>query len=217
MLASVVILIVFSNTFLYKFFCHKWEIHTHSIENTNHYEVGLVLTGMAEYNSDLKEISIRRGGDRIWQAINLYKAGKIDKIMISGASGYVSDRGLNEAEQFKSTLLKWGFPEKDILIESKSRNTHENAVESKNILEMTMPHIDEVLLITSGRHMRRASACLTKVGLKHECFSTDLYTGIDNYIFWDEYIVPEPSTISDWRDLIKEYVGYFMYKIMGYL
>jgi uncharacterized SAM-binding protein YcdF (DUF218 family) len=181
------------------------------------YDAGIVLTGMAEYNSDLNEISIRRGADRIWQALSLYHKGKIKKIIITGDSGYITERGLHEAKQMKEVLVGWGIPETDIITEEVSRNTHENAVETKKLIDRSYPHFEKLLLITSGMHMRRAKGCFEKVGLNCDVYSTDLYTGPKRNYFWNQYIIPDISTFSDWNQLNKEWVGYITYDLIGYI
>lgn len=207
----------FSNTFLFLEFERKWEIHGTPIEKVARYEVGIVLGGMFEYNNDLKTLSVRRGADRIWQALNLYKSGKIAKILISGSSGYISERGLVEAKQLKKVLINWGIPEQDIITESKSRNTYENAVETKKVLTRSYPHIQKCLLITSGQHMRRARAIFKKQEIDFDTFSTDLYTSPQRHYYWDQFIVPDVETLFKWNGLIKEWMGYVTYAVMGYL
>jgi uncharacterized SAM-binding protein YcdF (DUF218 family) len=214
----ITILLFFSNSMIFMEFERMWEIHGTPIKKmTKKYDVGIVLGGMFEYNSDLQELSCRRGVDRIWQAINLYKAGIIKKIFISGGSGYVTDRGLSEASQAKEVLIKWGIPEKDLIIESISKNTYENAVETKKVLTRSYPHIKKCLLITSGQHMRRSRAIFKKQGFTFDTFSTDLYTGPKRAYYWDQYLVPDAQNISDWSGLIKEWIGYVTYALVGYL
>ncbi|MBI2257786.1 MAG: YdcF family protein [Flavobacteriia bacterium] len=210
-------LVLFSNTFIFLEFERLWEIHSKPIKKVSNYDVGIVLTGMFEYDNELDVLSCRRGTDRIWQAITLYKLGKIKKIFISGGSGYVFDRGLIESQQTKDVLLKWGFPEKDIIIEKISRNTYENAVETKKVLSRSYPHLKKFLLITSGQHMRRSRAIFKKQGIECDTYSTDLYTSAKRFYFWDQYFVPNVQTISDWNGLIKEWVGYVIYDIVGYI
>lgn len=214
---SVALILLFSNGFLQKEVLRQWEIFGQPISTVKHHDVAIVLGGMAEYNNDLKEISIRRGGDRIWQAISLYKAGKVDYLLISGDNGYVSSNGLHEAEQMKSVLVKWGIPAEDILTEGRSRNTFENAVETKKILKKKLPIARNFLLVTSGRHMRRAKAIFDHQGLKCTPFSTDLYTGPKRYYQLEDFILPDAGTLSDWHGLIKEMVGYVVYDITGKL
>ncbi len=214
---SVGIFFFFTNSFVFLKFCGLWEIHGTPVSQVKKYDVGIVLTGMAEYNNDLQLLSIRRGADRIWQAITLYHQGKIQKILISGDNGYVSNRGLHEAAQLKEVLVHWKIPEKDIITEEISRNTYENAVESKKILDRSYPHMKNNLLITSGKHMRRARACFEKAGLECDTYSTDLYTGPSDTYYWDQYLIPDVSNFSEWHQLLKEMVGYLVYDMTGYI
>jgi uncharacterized SAM-binding protein YcdF (DUF218 family) len=209
--------LIFSNSFILLEFYAAWEVEGTPIKKVKNYDVGIVLTGMAEYNNDLKVLSIRRGGDRIWQALTLYHSGKIKKILISGDHGYVTDRGLHEAQQFKDVLVKWGIPETDILTENISKNTHENAVESKKVLKKEFAKDVRVLLITSGSHMRRSRACFAHEGIVCDTYSTDMYTGKHQTFYWDQYLIPNVDNFSEWNKLIKEWVGYIMYAISGYL
>lgn len=213
---AVSIFVFFSNTIIFNQFCRLWEIHGTPIEEVKTYEVGIVLGGMSEFNNDLQVLSIRRGGDRIWQAITLYKKGKIKKILLTGDNGYITDRGLHESDQMKEVLVSWGIPEKDILVESVSKNTHENALETKKLLTVSYPHVEKCLLITSGVHMRRAKACFERENVICDTYSTDLYTGPQNAFFWDQ-LLPDVDTFSNWNMLIKEWVGYVTYDVVGYI
>ena len=215
--SSIILFLIFSNTVIFLQFMKKWEIHGTKIENVKNYDVGIVLGGMFEYNNDLKVLVPGSHADRIWQAITLYKKGKIKKILISGASGYVVDHGLKEAIQLKAVLVEWGFPEGDILIESTSRNTRENAVETKKVLEHSYPHLERRLLITSGFHMRRAKSCFDKINFHCDTYATNLQTGTKSTYYWDQYFVPDFSALFGWNNLIKEWVGYLSYDIMGYI
>ena len=169
--------------------------------------MGIVLGGMFEYDNDVNRLSIRRGGDRIWQAIDLYKAKKISKICIVGKHGNVVDKGLDEAVQLKTQLMEWGIPEIDIIIETESRNTNENAKYTAALFNQSYPHFDSFLLITSARHMKRAKASFDNVEMSVTPFSTDQYTGKERYYTWDEFIIPSSDTFNGWFGLIKEVVG----------
>jgi len=216
-ITAISIFLVFSNTVIFSELMTKWEIHGVKIKDVKQYDLGIVLGGMFEYNNDLDVLSVRTHADRIWQAITLYKKGKIKKILISGDSGYVSDRGLKEAIQLKEVLVDWGIPETDLLIETKSKNTHENAHETKMILNRSYPHLEKCLLITSGFHMRRSIACFKKENLNCDTFSTDLMTGPKSNYYWDQYVVPNLEALFGWNRLIKECVGYITYSVMGYI
>jgi uncharacterized SAM-binding protein YcdF (DUF218 family) len=172
---------------------------------------------MSQYNNDLDVLSIRKEGDRVFQALTLYKSGKVDKILISGDSGYITDRGLHEARQMKAILVKWGIPTQDIIAETASKNTHENAKNSSRLLQQSYPHLKSCILITSGIHMRRAMGCFQKQGMTVTPYSTSLYANRSGNFFWDQYIIPDVSNFSQWHDLLKEIVGYAVYDIVGYI
>ena len=214
---AVIVLLVFSNTFIFLGFARLWETEGKKIEDVEHYDCAVVLGGMAEYDKSHERLSIRRGGDRIWQAINLYHLGKVDKLLISGNNGFLLGDALDEANQFKEVLVENGIPEEDILVESTSKNTYQNAVECKKVLDQH-PEIQSILLVTSALHMRRAEACFTKAGFeKMGQFSTDHYTGPERTFSLSQIFIPKVSTLNDWEGLIHEWIGYLTYKLVGYI
>lgn len=210
-------LIFFTNTVIFCEFVRLWEPDGKKIEDMGHYDVAVVLGGMAEYDNSHERLSIRRGGDRIWQALHLYHLGKVDKLLISGASGNLVDRGLKEAIQFRDVLLDQGVPAEDILIDSVSRNTYENAIESKKVLDQH-PELKSALLVTSALHMNRAEGCFIKAGFTNmETFTTDHFTGKERGYSFEQWIFPNEGTMTDWTKVLHEWVGYFTYWVMGYL
>lgn len=214
---AISIFVFFTNTVIFSEFCGLWEVPPSSIDKIEHHDVAIVLGGMFEYNADTDGISIRRQGDRLIQAMTLYKSGKVDKLLITGDSGYLTDRGLHEAKQVKELLLLWGIPENDILTEEASVNTHENALNTAKLLKQSYPHIESYILVTSGIHMKRALACFEHEGLSCTPFSTDLYSNQKGNYYWDQYIIPNVGNLEVWNKLLKETVGYLSYSIAGYL
>ena len=214
---AIITFLFFGNTVIFSECCRLTEVQGRKIDQLPKYDVGIVLSGMAEYNRDLNVLSIRRSADRIWQALNLYHQGKIKKILITGESGYISDRGLHEASQFREVLISWGIPKGDIITEEKSRNTHENALETKKVIERSDFQFKKFLLITSGIHMRRAKGCFDQVGLICDTYSTDLHSDSNHTYYWDQYVIPNVDNFSAWEQLIKEWVGYLTYDIIGYI
>ncbi len=214
---SVGIFLFFTNSVIFSLFCGTWEYPGIKEKQLKKHDVAIVLGGMSEYNNDLETLSIRRPGDRIFQAVTLYKKGKVKKILISGDSGHLSDRGLHEARQMKEVLVTWGIPETDIITEEKSVNTHENAVETCKLLRQSYPEMKSFVLVTSGMHMRRALGCFQKEGLKVTPYPTDLYTNRTQNFYWDQYLFPNVSNFVLWQKLLKETVGYVTYDVVGYI
>ncbi len=192
----------------------QWEVPAVKASEIGNYDVGIVLGGMFTYNNDVKELSTLRSADRIWQALNLYHRKKIKKILISGDDGDLFDQGLNEAMQLKKVLLQWGIPREDILIENISKNTFENAVETKKLLRKH-PELKRKLLITSGMHMRRAKAIFEKHNLKVTCFSTNMHTGPNRNYTLETLLIPTFYNMNTWDKFTKEVVGYVVYDATG--
>jgi uncharacterized SAM-binding protein YcdF (DUF218 family) len=214
---AIIALLFFSNSVIFLEFTRLWEMEGTKIEDVGHYDCAVVLGGMAEWDNNLDRLSIRRGGDRIWQAINLYHLEKIDKILISGQNGYLMEDALDESTQMRKVLVENGIPQEDILIENFSKNTYQNAIESKKIIDKH-PEISSVLLVTSSLHMRRAKACFEKAGFEDfGTFTTDHYTGDKRGYKFDQFLVPNVSTMSDWERLIHEWIGYITYALAGYI
>ena len=214
---TLFILFFFSNTFLFKEAIRLWEIPAKSSIEIKKHEVGIVLGGMFSYDNDTDRLSIRRGGDRIWQAIDLYKRKKISKILLSGDNGHIIDKGLHESKQLKELLVRWGIPSNDIIVEGQSKNTAQNAQNTAKRLKQTYPHLSSFLLITSAQHMKRAKSCFDKAGIKTTMFSTDPFVGPKRRYTWEEFLVPSVDNFLHWSALNKEILGYVVYYIVGYI
>lgn len=216
-ISAAVAMLFFTNTVIFLELTRMYEPFGKKIEEVGNYDVAIVLGGMAEYDNNLKRLSLRRGGDRIWQALHLYEIGKVKKLMIVGANGSLTDSPLNEAVQFRDVLLDFGVPDEDIIIEVNSKNTYENAVESKKILDKRSD-LSSYLLVTSALHMPRSEACFKKAGFKNfDVFTTDHFTGEKRGYGLEQYFVPNLSLMTDWYKLNHEWVGYFTYWVMGYV
>jgi uncharacterized SAM-binding protein YcdF (DUF218 family) len=213
LLGSTIILIIFSNAFIFNVVAKLWEIPANKVTDvTQKYDYGILLGGMSNENSKTGKYNFSSSVDRFMKTYILYKEEKINKILISGGSGSVLRQNEKEAFFLKNILLKFGVPNDDIIIDPDSKNTHENAVFTKKIIGISK---NRILLITSGFHMRRAAACFKHEGFNFEIFSTDPFqvANLDP----DDYILPKADPMAKWALLFKEWVGYVMYKISGYI
>ena len=147
---------------------------------------------------------------------NFIIIGKIKKILLSGDSGYVFKKGVHESAQLKKMLIAQNIPARDIVIEAKSRNTHENAKETARFLKRNKLNKKTFLLITSAIHMRRAQACFLKEGVTCSSFSTDHYN-IDAETASITSLIPSADGFIMWQRIVKEWVGTLTYRISGYI
>ncbi|HMP99988.1 MAG TPA: YdcF family protein, partial [Cyclobacteriaceae bacterium] len=195
-----------------------WEIKPVTLEEMKYkqYRVGIVLTGVTAIEPELDDrVFFARGADRVAHAVQLYKLGVIQKILISGGTGKLLNPEEGEAMKLLQAFIYMGVPEWAILIESESRNTHESALASKEIIEGTFKP-EDCLLITSAFHMRRARACFHKIGWPIDTYSVDVYSSRTNYNF-DTLFIPKIDALIRWHKLSKECTGMLAYKIAGYI
>lgn len=168
-------------------------------------------------------VEVNGAGDRILYAAELYREGKAERILLSGGSiEWLGDSSTTPAEDMASILLDIGVPQDALIIENTSRNTYENALYTKELLEAE--GIEQILLVTSAMHMPRAVALFEKQGFDVIPLPTDFNVtenvSSDSKIdfvgkFLD--ILPNASNLSLTTNAMKEYLGFAIYKIQGWL
>ena len=158
-------------------------------------------------------IQFNEYNDRLLNTIELFHKGVIKNIIITGASGSLSS-DMKEADILKSFLIRIGVPSEKIIVENQSKNTYENATYTEmKCKELEMDKYS-FLLITSDYHMRRSLSCFKKTKLN----ITPFVKKSDEFHFDLEYlIVPQTNILFKWKVLFHEIVGYFVYKLMGYV
>lgn len=214
---AVFLLLLFSNPFLANVVMRWWEVPAIRIDSISKpYAAGVVLCGVTNTRQKPDDrVHFLKGADRIVHAVQLYKDGKIRKILITGGSGELLHPEEDESQDLYQFAIMCGVRKKDILLENQSRNTHQNAQLSKKKLEEEKIG-GKVLLITSAFHMRRAMGCFAKEGVPVDVFSTDFNSSKIEFSPIDS-IVPNVSAISTWTVLFKEWIGISAYKVAGYI
>jgi uncharacterized SAM-binding protein YcdF (DUF218 family) len=215
-LIGISMLFFFSNDFIANEVMRAWEVETRAIASVKKYRLAIVLTGTTMNHFPDDRVYFTKGADRVLHTIQLYKAGLIEKILISGGSGRLSSESEPEANKFKKVMLLMGIPEASIIIENETRNTAESALEVKKILATTGFEGEDCVLITSAFHMRRSLACYKKAGIALDSFSTDFYSHPREYHI-DSFLIPKIESFLVWHKLVKEWVGFVAYKFAGYL
>jgi uncharacterized SAM-binding protein YcdF (DUF218 family) len=210
-------LLFFSNDFIINEVLTLWEVQARPIESfKENYDVGIILTGVTITDKKPADRTyFHKGADRVIHPVQLYKMGKIKKILVSGGSGRLVDVEIREAESIARVLKDSGIPEEDIILEMNSNNTHENAKYTAEIINEQFSN-KKLLLITSAFHMRRSKACFDKQGLITEVYPADFYT-FERRFTPDVLLVPSAYALSKWETFVKEVVGMAMYKMMGYI
>jgi uncharacterized SAM-binding protein YcdF (DUF218 family) len=214
-LVGIFLLLLFSNPFLLNEAWLAWEVGPTPLEEVGRYDAGVVLTGISNFDkSPHDRVHLNKGADRLLHALQLYREGKIRKIILSGGSGALREVAATEAEELRRILLLAQVPEEDILLEDQSRNTRENALFTRDLL-LRHPELREVLLVTSGFHMRRAVGCFRQAGVAVVPFAADFYS-TDRRFGPDRLLLPQEQALYGWNKLLHELTGYLVYRVLGY-
>ena len=220
LLSVLVILTLFSNPWFVNRLYVFYEQPTISLLQSENYTWGIVLGGGMIRPGDKDQsdkINVGETADRFIQPILLYKAGKIKKILITGGNTSIGkikvDKG-HETSDVRQLMISMGVNPKDIYMETKARNTRENALYSAQKLKNYIKS-EDVLLITSAMHMPRSIRCFEKVGFKVKAYPVDK-KGSKNESGLLDLITPSDQNLSRTSQLIREISGLIIYMIMGY-
>ncbi|GAA3997499.1 YdcF family protein [Hymenobacter fastidiosus] len=192
-----------------------WELPPAPLRSLAHHDAGVLLTGITQiHKSPHDRVYLGPGADRLTNTLWLYRAGRIDRIIISGGSGAVGQVAHTEARDLYTLLRLAGVPRAHILLEERSRNTRENALFTKELLTQH-PEIKSLVLITSAFHQRRALGCFRRVGLAPTPWPADFRT-TDRQLDPDYWLLPSAAAVSRWFLLLHEMTGFVTYKLLGY-
>lgn len=158
--------------------------------------------------------------DRLLTGFRLYRATKAPILVMSGGNnpafrktGTGSSLQAPEADSMRALLEEWGVPEAATLVEEKSINTHENAINTHQLL--AAQGITRIILVTSAFHLPRAAAAFRKAGFdvdpapanfRNRWFDSDMVPR------W----VPQARALEDSSLAIYEWVGLLVYRLRGW-
>ena len=178
-------------------------------------------TESAEYPRQTVELN--SSGDRVLYAAWLYKQGKAPHILLSGGLIDWLDTGSTPAEDMAVILDMMGVPKEALWLESTSRNTYENAVNSRKFLNEK--GINRIILVTSALHMPRSVDLF-----KHQGF--DVIPAPTDYSVtqaaWQRLtdpnlatqllnLMPSIDNLSSVTRALKEYLGMLVYRLRGWM
>lgn len=213
---SFVVMLVFSNQLLFYKISSWWEGELQNSNQIEKFDGIILLGGFSSFQEESQRIRFNGSSDRLLQALDLYKKGKADYLIFTGGSAKISVNEKQEGIYIRDYLELVGIPKDSLLVEHNSRNTHENAMMTFEMLKKYSLENAKFLLVTSGFHMKRALGCFKKVGLNVEPYKTDPLQSVFAPDFSD-FLTPSASVLAQWQLLIREWVGYLVYRIKGFV
>lgn len=211
---GTILLLFFSNPFFIRQLIGLYEVKPLQFTSTTKYNAGIVLGGFVSYNKKDDRGYFNAASDRFIQTALLYKQGHINKIIVAAGNGYIVKHDFKEANFIKQHLVALGIPAGDIYTDSTSKNTFENAVNSKKIADSL--HLQgPFLLVSSAMHLPRARLVFTKQKMNVVPYPCDFDSKSVGNNFMEDYLLPSGLALNRWDNFIKEIAGITVYKITG--
>jgi uncharacterized SAM-binding protein YcdF (DUF218 family) len=148
---------------------------------------------------------------RCLHAARLYHDGPPCPVIVTGGTLDPGSPLAPVAPSMRELLIQLGVRDDDILVESHSRTTFENATETRQILNQK--GLKNVVLVTEAVHMLRSVRCFRKLGIEvmpSACFhrATQLRWELD-------YFLPSPGALKDFMAVLHEWLGLAWYMVQG--
>jgi uncharacterized SAM-binding protein YcdF (DUF218 family) len=166
-------------------------------------------------------VEVNSAGDRVIAAAQLYRDGKAPVLILSGGNiDWLSDGVSTPADQMAEMLTFFGVPSSALILEDTSQNTHENAENVKEIV--AEEGFEELLLVTSAMHMPRAVMLFEKQGLQVIPIPVD-YSVVENTNTEESALdvvlglLPSVGNLATTTNVMKEYIGIWIYSLQGWL
>jgi uncharacterized SAM-binding protein YcdF (DUF218 family) len=176
------------------------------------YDAVILLGGMTDPAAARVsgELELTEAADRVVRTAALMRAGQARAVIISGGLIAPQPGEPTEAERLGALLREEGIAPDRIVLETRSRNTRENALESARLVAER--GFSRLLLVTSAAHAPRALGCFRAVGLSPDVLPVDRRAGDGRGATY----LPRASALADSTDALRELAGGLVYRLAGY-
>jgi vancomycin permeability regulator SanA len=124
--------------------------------------------------------------NRTLTALDLYKQGKVDVMVLSG--GKIADRDISEAGYMKKVIDKNSEGSVSVLIDDKSSSTYENIHNTRSLL----PEAKSLIIVSDSFHLARAVILAKRAGFKNVYWASpdQGYYSVDDkrYYYFREFL-----------------------------
>ena len=129
--------------------------------------------------------------DRVAAAVELYKDGKVVKLLMSGDNRFID---YNDPAAMRDYALSLGVPAENIVLDYAGRRTYDTCYRARDIFGL-----DEALLVTQKFHLPRAIFTCSGMGIKVNGVIADLRDYHDHAErFWNLREIPA-TLVAVWQ------------------
>jgi SanA protein len=121
--------------------------------------------------------------DRVKTAVELYKSGKVEKLLLSGDNRFVN---YNEPAAMASYALDLGVPQTDLILDYAGQSTYDSCFRAKAIFKL-----EQAILVTQSFHLPRALFICNQLGIDSIGVSADQRKyWTTSFLFWQARELP---------------------------
>ncbi|MBF0294903.1 MAG: YdcF family protein [Magnetococcales bacterium] len=164
-------------------------------------EVAVILSG---FWVD-REIMDYRTLLRLQRGIELYRQGRIKKIICLGGLRLPADPAFTIAEGMKRVLIRYGVAEEDIFQLSETSRTYDDLISLKERYGLRFD-LNKALFITSSYHTTRVRLFLDQLGIAGTVVSA--YPVEIKPVLWS-------LQLDQFREIVREYLAIAYYLLNG--
>lgn len=172
----------------------------------------IVLSGAIQpYDSqNWNQVELNDAAERLTSFVYLANLYPNAQLVFTGGSGAVNQQEYKAADFAGYLFEQIGLTDRAIIYERESRNTYENAVNSK---ELVSPNPDEEwILITSAFHMPRSVGIFCQLDWKVTAYPVDHYSKRGD-LYRVDYDFG--GNLGKLRTAVREWVGLIAYRVTG--
>lgn len=148
---------------------------------------------------------------RVLEAARIYRFVDARWVISSGGLASSSRERVPSGTTMHDALIQLGIPADRIIVETESRNTHEEAVIVASILAPLEP--EQIILVTTSAHMRRSVGAFRAAGLAvvpaiaRDPFAADP---------WADWLIPSELGLLQTNTVVHEALGLLYYAARGW-
>ena len=197
---------IFSNKLIT---CLENEYILSDVSNAKTADAIVVLSSMVRTINSKNGLSYEWGeaSDRIFAGIELIKKNKAPIMILTGGKLPWSV-GKPEGEYLRDIAIKYGVPNKNILLTKNVQNTDQ---EAKAVAKLLNKEIPNIILVTSAFHMPRAQKVFEATGIVVSPFPVDFLSGADKTTLM--HFIPSAGAFSNTSFFVREIIGRLYYKL----
>ncbi len=133
----------------------------HNLEELPQREIALIFGGGMEPDGSQSDMQL----DRVKTGIDLYKKGKVKKLIMTGDDG---GNRVNEVDAMKLYAIQQGIPIHDIAVDPHGYRTYESCYREANVYEL-----EKVVAVSQDFHLPRIIYFCSHFGIDTIGFSAD--------------------------------------------